>query len=149
MTKSTDPEAVQRADPAARRRAFWIITISGVAGVLAVYALEVSRPAWENWLAASIEHPDPVSLYGIAYLLALPLLVVSGYFLHFARAIVSSRRFPPNGYKVIRDTPIITGTASLRKGRLLMAIATVLLIVALVIPAAFVHVLLGLINASV
>jgi hypothetical protein len=56
----------------------------------------------------------------------LPLLLVSAHLWRFGARIVCAERFPPPGHRVVRDTIVQHGRSAVVRGRVLMALALVL-----------------------
>jgi len=62
-----------------------------------------------------------------------PLLGLSIYLMVLGQRIVRARRFPLPGMAVSRDTPVVRDAAAVARGRLLQAMAGVLLIMGLAV----------------
>ncbi len=54
---------------------------------------------------------------------AIPLLLFAIYLWSLGSRIVRAREFPPPGIPVVRDTPIKSGSAAVRRGRLYQVLA--------------------------
>jgi hypothetical protein len=118
----------QPADPALRRRT-WLL----VALVLAVSSMGFF---WlQAWIADLESRPPPAALAALLSALRIctvgivVLLVGCALYLwSFARRVARDGRFPPRGQRVIRDTPILEGTAARRRARILRALAVLLVL---------------------
>lgn len=113
---------IRRADPAARRRAMQTIIVGALIGTLVLVAIERCRIPLGEWLLADPgTAPQRVKwvLLSLAALVSAPLLAVAVHFWRLGMKVIRAREFPPPGYHVIRDTPIITGTAAASRGRII------------------------------
>lgn len=125
----SDEQKVIRADRRTRR----IVLVAWLACVIvgAVLILWVI-PAGQ----AHLEEQEPATaLRCIQFLLAvifLSLVPVAAYLLWFGRRVIRSRQMPPPGTKVIVDTIAIEGDAAETRGRIIVMLAGVLLLLALV-----------------
>jgi hypothetical protein len=145
MIESAMPE-VQKADLAARRRTVWIVSAATVLGCVLIVQFDSARQSFEGWLVAHeetlIARPELLPLS--ALVLLLPVLLAALYFWRFGARVVASRRFPPPGSTVIRDTPVLAEGAAVSRGRLVQALAAMLAFSALAIPAFLWYVLWSL-----
>ena len=67
--------------------------------------------------------------------LMLPVYVAAIFLWRHGTVIVASRRFPPPGQPVVRDTVIVAGRMAMYRGRTIQALALVLLLAGLSLPA--------------
>jgi hypothetical protein len=115
----------RRADPAQRRRAVLLVVLGTVVGALLILGFERYRTPLRDWLLSEPEERARVklvlSLTGA--LLSAPLVAFAGYLWSLGARVVRAEVFPPPGYRVIRDTPIIVGPAAVVRGRGLKALA--------------------------
>jgi len=105
---------VRRADPAARRQAVIFVVFGTFAGVLLILGYERYRIPLRDWVLS-----DPgkfalrvklVFLLSGAFL-AAPLVAFAIYLWSFGASVLRAQQFPPPGYRVIRDTPIIAAVS--------------------------------------
>ena len=117
---------VRRADPAARRQAVLFVVLGAFAGGLLILGYERYRIPLRDWILS-----DPgkfalrvklVFLLSGAFL-AAPLVAFAIYLWSFGASVLRVQQFPPPGYRVIRDTPIIGGQAATSRGRGLKTLA--------------------------
>jgi hypothetical protein len=124
---------ILRADPSSRRRAVTIVVLGALVGSLAILAFERYRPWLERWIVSDPERFGP-RLTAITVLLILALTIPSYAFAaHLwvrGRSVRRSGRFPLEGERVVRDTPILYGDAAARRGRVLECLAVALAVVA-------------------
>jgi hypothetical protein len=117
---------VRRADPAVRRQAVLILVVGACVGALLIMAFERYRISLSDWVLAdpkaSMERARSVVLL-LAVLLLAPLLALAAYLWSLGGRVVRAREFPPPGFRVIRDTLVITGDRAISRGRLLKVLA--------------------------
>jgi hypothetical protein len=127
---------IQRADPAARRKAVIILAVAAVLGLSAIAVLESHMGDIESWLEQNIEfllqHTHVVFIATLV--MVLPVLGAGVYLLVLGNRIVRSQRFPPPGLAVIRDTVALEGARAVRRARIIQALAVLLLCAASAIP---------------
>jgi len=126
----------QPADPEARRRALAFVAASFLLAVCVAATVMYFRPTIETWLMARADtlltHPWWIAaIFGV---LTLPLAGAAIYVWRLGARIAATGRFPPPDTPVVRDMPIETGVAAVRRGRLLQIVAGVLIVAALAIP---------------
>jgi hypothetical protein len=125
---------VEPADPDARRRALW--TIAAVT-VLGATWLTFAPPSPET-LATWIDGDGPATRtrrlailrWTVPALLAGSVLAAAAWLWRLGARIVRSNRVPPAGVRVVRDTPVLSGDEARRRGRLLQALAVMLVAIA-------------------
>jgi hypothetical protein len=115
----------RRADPAQRRRAVLLVVLGTVVGALLILGFERYRTPLRDWLLSEPEERARVKLvlFLTGALLSAPLVAFAGYLWSLGARVVRAEVFPPPGYRVIRDTPIIIGPAAVVRGRGLKALA--------------------------
>lgn len=111
---------VQRADPAARRQTVRFIVLSALVGTVLIVGFERYRTPLRDWLLAKPEElahrVKLVFLLSVAVLSA-PLLAFAFYLWSLGAKVLRARQFPPPGYRVVRDTPVMGGQAAVSRGR--------------------------------
>lgn len=120
---------ILKADPAARRKALWLVVIAALAAAGLLWYLQTA----EQQLKVLTE-TDPalamvrvlLALRILAVALVLSMLGFAAYLFRLGRRIQRAQRSPPPGMRVIRDTPVITGSGAQSRGRLLKLLAVVL-----------------------
>ena len=117
---------LQRADPAARRRALTILIAGTIVGATLLLVAGAARPGIEAWLKEDLISRSRMLLGGMAVAMCTPLLAMAGYLWRLGRRVVFARRFPPPGTRLLRDTPIVTGLGATRAGRVLQGCAAAL-----------------------
>jgi hypothetical protein len=121
---------IQRADPAARRRAVRLLVVAAVFGTLLILAFEYLFS--ETWLNEHVEFllENSYLVFVLFLLLGLPLVGASIYLLSFAGKVSGAGRFPPSGVSVTRDTVVLEGAAAQRRAWMIRMLAAVLVLVA-------------------
>jgi hypothetical protein len=127
--------SVQRADPAARRRAIGIVIAMAILGTAGCIALDTwlddlrelearaARAALLQWLA------------GATAVTALTTTIVGIYLWRLGRRIVTALHFPPPGMPVIRDTVILQGKPARIRGLLIQGTGLALGLLGLALAA--------------
>ena len=116
------------ADPKARRKAIWVICVATVLGLAAILAFEYVRDDFQSWLEQHLEFllEHPLVVFVVSLVLVSPVLAAGGYLYLVGKRTVRAQRFPPPGYAVTRDTPILEGGQAMRRGRVLQLLSLVL-----------------------
>lgn len=120
---------IRKADPGARRQALLIVVTGTFIGAALLIGFERYSPRLRDWLSS-----EPAELayrvkVGIALVTALtsgPLLALAAYLWWLGTAVVRVQEFPPPGYRVIRDTPVVVGSVAIFRGRGLQVLAACL-----------------------
>jgi hypothetical protein len=124
---------IQRADPVARRRAVWVVVIGSLIGGVAIFAFERYRPGLEQWLVSDPDLLAPrlttVTLF-LAVIITAPLFVVAAYLWVRGTSVCRYQRFPLQGERLLRDTPVVRGQAAAVRGRVLQFFAVGLAVMA-------------------
>lgn len=146
--RTADPE-IQPADPRARRLALAILAAVTLVAAGLAFGLETAGPSIAEWLAGPA--PDPEAGEAVAdagaggriaivvavlvVVVTIPLGVGALWLMRTGARCRESRRFPPPGFAVLRPTRVQTGDAAVRRGRALTAVAALLVVAGLAIPA--------------
>ncbi len=128
---------IQKADPWARRRAVITLVVVALIGGATLLLFEHFRPALEDWIGQDPAHRAPrvaVFLAGFVALSSVPLLAFAVYLWRFGGRVVAAERFPPPGFAVVRDTPVLRGPTARGRGRLARTMAGSLALLACIAP---------------
>ena len=127
---------IQKADSGARRKAIGVICIAAVFGVCAILAFESLQDDFQSWLERNIDFllEHTIIVFLVLLVLISPLLATGVYLLSLGNRTVRAQRFPPPGYAVVRDTPVLEGLQGLRRGRVIQLLSLFLLCSAGAIP---------------
>lgn len=127
---------IQKADHDARRRAFILVGIAAVIGMGAILLLESYKGEIEDYLERNVDyflaHPEIPAL-GFCILI-LPIYIFAIYLWRLGSSVVREQRFPPPGLRVIRDTPVLSGVAGVRRGRIMQGLALLLFSCGVALP---------------
>jgi hypothetical protein len=126
---------VRRADPVFRRLAIVVLVAGTCAGGLLIAAFERYRGALVDWVRAdSARTAERIELIFVlfALLLSAPLVAMAVYLSSLGGRAVRAGEFPPPGFRVIRDTPIVSGDQAVSRGRWLQGAAVMLTAVSVV-----------------
>ena len=106
-------------------------------GAPLIYLLDANQHIFQQWL---INHPADITqklnwlIMTLFFVVTLPSWVAGFYFWRLGARIVRAERFPLAGARLVRDTPVITGKAARRRGKLLQILAAVLVLSAAALP---------------
>lgn len=129
MSRTTHQRIVQKADPAARRRALYWLGLLSAAGVAAILGVQ-------RWLAGINGTANPVeargslvlALWFTSLLTASSLALFGVYLWRQAARIHLAERFPLPGQPVIRDTVVLEGRAAVLRAVALRVLSILLLL---------------------
>jgi hypothetical protein len=117
---------IRRADPAARRRAILLVVLGALGGTLLIAgAAHFRAPLLDSLLSEPRERASRLRLLLLlaAAGLSVPLVLFAAHLWSLGSRVLQARQFPPPGYRVIRDTPVVVGPAAIARGRGLKALA--------------------------
>jgi hypothetical protein len=127
---------IQKADPEVRRKAIRVICVATILGVCAILAFESFHDDFQSWLETNIDFllENTIVVFLVSLVLVSPLLAAGAYLLLLGNRTVRAQRFPPPGYAVARDTPVLEGSKGLQRGRIIQLLSLLLLCSATAIP---------------
>jgi hypothetical protein len=117
---------IRRADPAARRQAVLFVVFGALAGALLLVGFERYRIPLRDWVLSEPEesaHRVKLVFLVSGALLSAPLAAFAIYLWSLGAEVLRVHQFPPPGYSVIRDTPVVGGQAAASRGRGLKILA--------------------------
>jgi hypothetical protein len=120
---------VQKADPEARRKALLVVILAAAIGGLLISAFEHFREPFREWLLSDPSETarrGKLTVYVSAFILSGPLIGFALYLWLLGARVLRAQQFPPAGYRVIRDTPIVRGPAAVTRGQVIQVLALVL-----------------------
>lgn len=97
-----------------------------LAGTLLFLGFERYRIPLRDWLLSepgAIANRVKLVSFLTAVVLSAPVLAFSVYAWRLGARVLRAREFPPPGYRLVRDTPVIVGQAAIYRGRGLKALA--------------------------
>ncbi|MGV6806844.1 MAG: hypothetical protein ACWA5K_02945 [bacterium] len=127
---------IQPADPLARRLAIWVIIAALVFAVIIVLLIRGLEGALGVWIEANIEWlaTNLWLVFVISLLFVSPLLIAGVYLYRLGGRIIVSRRIPPPGYAVARDTRIVVGRAAVIRGWIVKILSAFVVAATTLIP---------------
>jgi hypothetical protein len=120
---------VRRADPAARRLTVLLVIVGVLVATLLIVGFERYRTLLHDWLLSEpgeLGYRVRLVFFLSAAVLSAPLVAFAVYLWSLGAKVLRARQFPPPGYRVIRDTPVIGGQAAVLRGRGLKVLAVCL-----------------------
>jgi hypothetical protein len=127
---------VRRADPAAKRQALVFVILGAFAGAVLMIGFERYRIPLRDWV---LSEPGKFGFrlrlvfLVTGVLLSVPLVTFAIYLWALGARVLRAQQFPPPGYRVIRDTPVVEGQAAIFRGRGLKVLALCLGMVAVLL----------------
>src|SRR5262245_55423779 len=117
---------IRRADPAARRQTVLLVVLGALAATLLFVGFEHYRIPLRDWVLSEPEklaHRLKLVFLASVAVLSAPLVAFAVYLWSLGAKVLRAEQFPPPGYRVIRDTPVIGGRAAMSRGRGLQMLA--------------------------
>lgn len=116
----------QHADPRARKVALLYLVVATACGAGLLLLIQQYGPSLSRWLLRA-SRQDQLWFSALALLvLCLPLVLFAGWLWMYGVRVLRSDRHPPDGVKVVRDTPVARGSMARRYGRLYQTLAALL-----------------------
>ena len=106
-----------------------VVVFGVVIGALLIAGFEELRGPFHDWLmSAPAETPRRARLaIGLsAVLLAAPLVSFAIYLWLLGAKVLRAQQFPPPGFRVIRDTPVVSGPGAVTRGHAIQIVAVCL-----------------------
>lgn len=121
-------EEIQRADSQARSKAIAAVTAGAILGGGGLIVLEHYWQSLVTWLVGSPSRAKLGILVGVIVLGFVPLLLAAIWAWRLGARVIREGRHPPEGFKVIRDTPVVQGAAARNRGRALQALGALFVV---------------------
>ena len=120
---------IQKADPEARRKAVLLLVFAAALGGLLVSGFDHMREPFREWLVS--EPAETVRRARLALsismlVLAVPAIAFAVYLWLLGKKVLMALQFPPPGFRVVRDTPIVRGEAAVIRGHTIQILAVCL-----------------------
>jgi len=134
---------IQYADPAARRRALWLVIFLLSIGGLTVFASVRYLPWIERWLLSNPDELEQRVAAAAALVFAainLPLVAFAAHLWVRGTYVHRYQRFPVRGEHVVRDTPVVRGEEAVLRGRLFQSLAVALVAAAILLAVVLLRV---------
>ena len=145
----SDP-VIQKADPAARRKAMIMVLVAFVFGVSVIAAFDHFQVDIESWAVNNLDFllEHTYLIFMVFLVLVLPVLGAGVYFLVFANRIARAQRFPPPGCAVSRDTVVLEGARAVWRARVIQLTSILLLCAAASTPVVMWYILQRIAGAA-
>jgi hypothetical protein len=117
---------IQKADPHAVRIVVAVIASATLLGVVLINATEELHPEVQAWIRQDVRVRVPMALAVVTLITVGPVVGVAAYLWRFGQRMIRTRRYPPEGFRMVRDTQVVTGDAAIRQGRLVLGLATII-----------------------
>ena len=116
---------IQKADPAARRKAIGVICVAAILGVCAIVAFDSFRDDFQSWLETNIKFllENTIVVFLVSLVFVSPVLAAGAYLLLLGNRAVRAQRFPPPGSAMARDTLVLEGSRGLHRGRIIQLLS--------------------------
>jgi Ca2+/Na+ antiporter len=119
---------IQKADSQARTRAFAITFAVILSGICVMVLFERNQARLADWFLANMATiaDNTGVVTAVVSACFAPFYLIAGYIFLIGHRVIDSRRYPPPGQRVIRDTKIMEGHAAVTRGRLLKVLSIML-----------------------
>lgn len=120
---------IQKADPAARRQAVLVIAFAAAIGGLLIAGFEHIREPFREWLSlepAEAARRAKLALYVSAFILSALVIAFAIYLWVLGARVLRAQQFPPPGFRVVRDTPVVEGHGATARGHVIQILAVCL-----------------------
>jgi len=120
---------IQKADPDARRRAILVVIFAAALGGLLISGFEHFREPFREWLVsdpAETARRARLALSVSILVLSVPAIVFAIFLWLFGAKVLRAQQFPPPGFRVVRDTPVVRGAAAVTRGHAIQILAACL-----------------------
>ena len=117
---------IQKADPEARRQALLAVIFGAAVGGLLIAGFAHFGEPFRAWLLsepAETAGRARLALYVSALVLSVPLIAFAVYLWRLGARVLRAQQFPPPGFRVIRDTPVISGPPAMTRGQVIQVLA--------------------------
>lgn len=119
---------IQKADPAARKKALYSI---GAITIVGLAAIHWGLPALKQYLFRLPPRESLEMICWIIFITFLSAAPIGFYLCLLGRKTLNTNQFPPKRTKVIRDTAVLTGSSALRRGKILIVGGVLLILMSL------------------
>jgi hypothetical protein len=120
---------IQKADPAARRQAVLLVIFGTAVGALLIAGFEHFREPFREWLLsepAETARRAKLAMYVSAFVVSAPMIAFAIYLWLLGARVLRAQQFPPPGFRVIRDTPVVGGRGAVTRGYVIQILAVCL-----------------------
>jgi hypothetical protein len=122
---------IQRAEPGVRRVAVAIVGTTAIVGSFLIKVAPRYEPEFERWIRQAPTTRLVLAGLVLTALTTGPLLGLAAYLWALGRRTIRAGRYPPPGYRLMRDTRGLTGRPAAERGRLIEWLGAAMCVVAL------------------
>jgi hypothetical protein len=118
---------IRRPDAGTRKRTLVLVAVGAAVGALLILAFA----PFGEWLASQpgeMAHRVKLVFFLAGIILSVPLFVFAAYFWVLAANVLRNRKFPPPGYPIAHDLPVLRDEAAVRRGHALQALSLCLVL---------------------
>jgi len=119
----------QKADPAARRQAILLVIFGAAVGALLIAGFEHFREPFREWLLsepAETARRVKLAMYVSGFVVSAPVIAFAIYLWLLGARVLRAQQFPPPGFRVILDTPVVGGQGAVTRGHAMQILAVFL-----------------------
>lgn len=127
---------IRKADPRARRQAVWLLIAGTLVGVLLILGFGRYSGSLRTWIKSdptAVAHRLTLALVGLSIVLSAPAIAFAVYLWALGGRVLRAEEFPPPGYRVIRDTPVVGGQGARVRGHAFRILAACLVVTTLLL----------------
>ena len=127
---------IRKADPRARRQAAWLLIAGTLVGVLLILGFGRYSGSLRTWIKsdpAAAADRLTLALVGLSIVLSAPAIAFAVYLWALGGRVLRAEEFPPPGYRVIRDTPVVGGQGARVRGYAFRILAACLVVTTLLL----------------
>jgi hypothetical protein len=127
---------IRKADPRARRQAVWLLIAGTLVGVLLILGFGRYSGSLRTWIKSdptAVAHRLTLALVGLSIVLSAPAIAFAVYLWALGGRVLRAEQFPPPGYRVIRDTPVVGGQGARVRGHAFRILAACLVVTTLLL----------------
>ena len=120
---------IQKADPAARRQAVLLVIFGMAVGALLIAGIEHFREPFREWLLsepAETARRAKLAMYVSGFVVSAPVIAFAVFLWLLGARVLRAQQFPPPGFRVIRDTPVVGGRGATVRGHVIQILAVCL-----------------------
>ena len=106
-----------------------MIVFATATGALLIAGFEHFRELFHEWLSsepAETARRAELAVYVSAFILSAPVIAFAVFLWLLGARVLRAQQFPPPGFRVIRDTPVVGGRGATVRGHVIQILAVCL-----------------------
>lgn len=122
-------DEIRKGDPAARHQAILLMVFAAAIGGLLIAGFDHIRELFRDWLSsepAETARRAKLAVWVSAFILSAPVIAFAIYLWVLGSRVLRAQQFPPPGFRVIRDTPVVGGSGATARGHVMQVLAVCL-----------------------